>query len=378
MKEIVFVSDFLEHHTLPLCKAFCELGDAKIHYIATTPTPKSRLALGYEDMNEKYDFVIPSYKSKEFENKSLEMIKKADLVILGGVWGKYSQLCNSLSIPTMRISERFLKGNLNPLIKCLKILKYKFLARHEKKVVLLCCGSYAVQDFSKTKKYKGRMLKFGYFPKNEIINEKSCSKDKNSMVWAGRFIDWKHPEAIISLAKNLSAKGIDFKINVIGDGPMFPEFKCAVESDANLNDKIRVYGALKFTEVREVMKKSQIHIFTSDCNEGWGAVLNESMNSRCIPIVNKEIGASTYLISDGINGFKYNDLNQFYDLVEKCLLSDEQTKKELSNNAYNTISDLWNCDVCALRILKILEANNNKVLTKIDLYFDGPLSLENA
>ena len=172
MKNIVIVSDFLEHHTLPLCESFELNNDVKITYIATTPTPASRIALGYEDMNEKYPFVLKAYESKKTKKESYEVIKKADLVILGGVWGKYSSLCNKYNIPTMRISERFLKGKLNKIKQTLKVLKYRFLARHEKNVLLLCCGKYSFEDFNKTKRYKNSPLRVERYRQLELAPDR--------------------------------------------------------------------------------------------------------------------------------------------------------------------------------------------------------------
>ena len=83
---------------------------------------------------------------------------------------------------------------------------------------------------------------------------------------------------------------------------------------------------MKPEQVREYMEKSEIHIFTSDRNEGWGAVLNESMNSACVPVANKAIGSVPYLINDGNNGFMYKDENELYEKVKYLLNNDKDRK----------------------------------------------------
>ncbi len=40
-------------------------------------------------------------------------------------------------------------------------------------------------------------------------------------------------------------------------------------------------GAMSPDKVRAYMERADVFLFTSDFNEGWGAVLNESMNSGC-------------------------------------------------------------------------------------------------
>lgn len=373
-KIIVFISNFLEHHSLPLCESFINANN-DVYYISTCKTPKKRLAMGYDDMNEIYNFVIPVYKGVKYKKIAKNIIKKADLVIYDGVWGKWYSICKRNKIPTMRISERFLKGNVGKVVKTLKIFKYYLLSFREKNTLLLCCGKYAAEDFRLTKHYSNNMLKFGYFPKTEIVDYNSCSKIDNTIIWVGRLIDWKHPELICSLSEHLASKNISFKIGVVGGGAMFNAVKEMVNNNKDISDKVDFYGPLNHVDVRKKMKQATIHILTSDSNEGWGAVLNESMNSYCIPVANSGTGASTYLIKDKVNGFCFNDEKSFFEIIENLLTNKEQNT-EIAFNAYRTIVDKWNSDVCIERILKLLEFFDGDILAKKEIFNEGPLSLE--
>ncbi len=70
------------------------------------------------------------------------------------------------------------------------------------------------------------------------------------------------------------------------------------------------------------MERAEIYLFTSDRQEGWGAVLNEAMNSGCAVLTSHEIGATPYLVKDGENGIVFKsrdqkDLNRrLYELME--------------------------------------------------------------
>lgn len=375
MMRIVYISDFLEHHTLPLIQSFKKLGNIEFYYVAVSRTPIDRIKLGYDDMNESHDFVIKAYESKAEKEKSYQILKKASLAIFGGVWRKYSSICIKHRIPSIRISERFLKGNISFITKIAKILKYKYLSFNEKNFILLCCGHYSYLDFSHTS-YKGHSLKFGYFPEFINLEFNKIKKEKNSMIWVGRFIDWKHPEYIIKLANSLFNKGIDFKISVVGGGPLFDDIFNSIKENPNISDKVIFYGSLNYKKVRDIMEKSEIHIFTSDCNEGWGAVLNESMNSYCIPIVNRGIGSSTYLIDNNVNGFLYNTYDEFESIVIKTLHLDEDKKQKIMQKAYSKLLNEWNSDVCAKRIIELYKNSENGIFKKLDLYDTGPLSLE--
>ena len=125
-------------------------------------------------------------------------------------------------------------------------------------------------------------------------------------------------------------------------------------------------------QVREKMEKADIYLFTSDRNEGWGAVLNESMNSACAVVANKEIGSVPYLIKDGENGLIYNRKKRG-DIVKKVLklIEDKDLKTKLQNNAYKTLITTWNAESAADRLLDLIDCINSGKPTK---YEEGPCS----
>ena len=57
------------------------------------------------------------------------------------------------------------------------------------------------------------------------------------------------------------------------------------------------------------MRNHDIFIFTSDRQEGWGAVLNEAMDSGSTVVASDAIGSSPFLIKDGQNGFLFKSEN---------------------------------------------------------------------
>ena len=158
----------------------------------------------------------------------------------------------------------------------------------------------------------------------------------------------------MEIGKRLKKDGYDFEINMIGNGQLMEATAQAVRSEG-LEREIRILGAMKPEEVRAHMEKAQIHIFTSDRNEGWGAVLNESMNSACVPVANREIGSAPFLIENGKNGYLYSDIDELYEKV-KYLLDNPQERMEMARCAYNTIVKEWNAEVAAERFREL--ANN--------------------
>ena len=82
------------------------------------------------------------------------------------------------------------------------------------------------------------------------------------------------------LAANLRDMGLDFSMKIIGSGEMRDDLAGMIES-LSLSGNVELSGALPVDEIRAEMENAQIFLFTSDRGEGWGVVLNESMNSGC-------------------------------------------------------------------------------------------------
>ena len=81
--KIVFFSNFLNHHQLPLCLELAKRCNNESTFVATEKIPQERLDMQYEDMNEEYSFVLRSYESEEANNKALCLAEEADIAIIG-------------------------------------------------------------------------------------------------------------------------------------------------------------------------------------------------------------------------------------------------------------------------------------------------------
>lgn len=103
-------------------------------------------------------------------------------------------------------------------------------------------------------------------------------------------IKYKHPELVIEIANHLKKNNIDFKINVLGTGEM-KELLIKKIAYNNLYENVFILGAMNPNEVRKYMEKANIFLFTSNYEEGWGAVLNEAMNSGCAVVASHAIGS---------------------------------------------------------------------------------------
>lgn len=368
--KVTFFSNFMNHHQLPFCKEMVKLLGNDFKFVATEDIPVERKELGYESMNDKFDFIIKAYEN---DLKAFQLAIDSDVVIIGSAPDKYIKERIKQKKLVFRYSERIHKSGFK-----LKPFLYVFFKRtflEKNNIFLLCSSAYAANDYNASLAYINRTYKWGYFPETVFYKDiENIIKTKidNSLLWVARFIEWKHPEIVVEIAKKLKSEGYSFKINMIGVGEYFDKIKSLIKYN-NLEQDVFLLGSMSPNDVRSYMEKSSIFLFTSDRGEGWGAVLNEAMNSACAVVASHEIGAVPFMINDNKNGIIYEDGNfdELYNKV-KFLLDNKKTREKLGMEAYTTIVNLWNSKIAAERIINL----SNHLLNgdSFNEYNDGPCS----
>ncbi len=355
--KIAFVSNYFNHHQRPLSDALFELCNGQYVFISTERMTTERKSLGYGEKNIP-EYVKYTYESAKEAEECQDYINNADVVLYGSA--PYSVLKTRLKNGklTFKYSERPYKKGISVLRLPLYLLRAIKDYGVFKNFYLLCASAYASFDFSRAFSFIGKAYKWGYFPvvmQYENIDNLILEKKKSSILWVARFIDWKHPELALEIAKRLKFEGYDFKLTMIGNGELLDSIS-DMSKQNGLDDVVDILGSMKPEQVREHMEKSEIFIFTSDRNEGWGAVLNESMNSACAVVANSAIGSVPFLIKDGENGYMYKDgdIDDLFEKVKK-LLDNADERKLIAKNAYKTMVDEWNAENAAKKFVTLCE-----------------------
>ena len=156
----------------------------------------------------------------------------------------------------------------------------------------------------------------------------------------------------------LKEEGINAKLQIIGAGEMDGQLK-KFSSDNDLENAVEFKGSVPVSEVRKYMEDAEIFLFTSNRQEGWGSVLNESMNSGCAVVASHAAGSAPFIVDDGVNAlmFESENFEDFYKKVKYLLLNDEK-RKEIQKNAYHTMVKEWNANNAvdkALALFKEIE-----------------------
>ena len=377
--KVTFFSNFLNHHQLPFCLAMDKLTEGQFTFVATTPVPQERLRMGYHDMNKQYPFVLTTYDSEENERVAQMLAMRSDVIITGSAPEIYTKMRIEQGKLTFRYSERIYKRGT---WRVLSPRGFRGMMKYHRKyrkapLYMLCASAYTPFDYSLTGSYLGKTFKWGYFPEVKAQNVEALMrlkglKGKPSILWVGRLIEWKHPDASIRLAEKLKQKGYDFELNIIGNGAMEQQLQQMIH-EKQLDDCVSMLGAMSPEKVRDYMEAADIFLFTSDFNEGWGAVLNEAMNSGCAVVASHAIGSVPFLIRDGENGLIYKNGDETGLFNRVVGLIDHPEKRErMGRMAYQALADQWNAETAASRFLQLCQAIQDG--RPLDLFEEGPCS----
>ena len=379
--KLTTVSNYINHHRIPLSNELYRALGEDYHFIQTEPMDEERVKMGWGKELKQIPYLKMYYDEPE---ACQQMIMDSDIVIYSGLEEEsYIQPRLQKGLPVIRGSERLYREGQWKAISP-RGLRKKYLDHtryHNAPVYLLCHGAYVASDFHIVRAYPDKMFKWGYFTEvkeydleqlfAQKVNSRMRGRECISILWAGRFMPLKHPEYAIETAKILKQLNKNFHLDMIGGGEMEQACKNLVKQ-YGLEKEVTFHEFMQPTAVREFMERADIFIFSSNHLEGWGAVLNESMNSACAVVAGSGIGAVPFLIEDGHNGLIYPN-EKMHACIRQVvrLVEDEELRKKLGRNAYQTMVTLWNPQVASKRLLNFCE---NILSGKVEGEETGPLS----
>lgn len=360
---ITFFSNFINHHQIPLANELYSMPEVDYTFVAMEAIPEERLSMGYVDQNKSFPYVLTTYDSAENLCRARELAIESDIVIIGSAPDSIMLERLPTGKLTFHSSERYFKKGITwryfPENFASAMKHIKRFERY-RNYNYLCMSAYAAADINMFANYEGRMFQWAYFTDVKSLDVKNFLKQKSygekvSILWAGRLLSWKHPEDCIYIAKYLQSKGYTFELNIIGNGELEHYLKNEIYKE-HLEEKINMVGALSPDSVRQYMERADIFLFTSDYNEGWGAVLNEAMSSGCAVVASHAAGATPYLIKHNMNGliYKCGEREDLFLQVE-ALVENYELRKKIMKNAVKTMQQDWNAKSAANRLFQLCQ-----------------------
>ena len=362
---LVFITNFINHHQVHLADEFYRLIGDGYRFVETQSIPESFVQSGYPVYER--DYVVKAYADEDQMRKARQLALDADVVIIGSAPESFVTDRIAQGKLTFRYSERWFKSRPWFLTGPKGWMNfYKNHIRHnDKPLYMLCASAFTAEDVNTIGAYKGKCFRWGYFTKVEDVDIEAVTASEDNLhrlMWCARFLKWKHPELPVRLADRLKRRGYRFVLDMYGTGEELEETRLLAKM-LNVEDVVRFCGNCPNDEILSQMRRHDVFLFTSDKNEGWGAVLNEAMSNGCAVVGSDRIGAVPFLVEDGVNGliFTSESLESLEDKV--CRLLDEpQLRRDMARNAYKTMKDVWSEQNAARQFLALVEG-----ITKNDM-----------
>lgn len=362
---ITFFSNFINHHQANVADELYRITDKEYTFVELCPIYDWLLKGGYSDLSSR-PYVLQAWKSKESYEKAVKLLYDSDVALFGGPEAlKLEVLRAKTGKLTFDVSERWLKHGMLNLAspRLLRFFWNYYTTFAHQNVYKLCSSAFACNDHYKLHSFKDKCFKWGYFTKVEDFPletaanfEVSSGETEVHIMWCARFLRWKHPELPVMLAKRLKNKGYRFVLDMYGSGVELEDTR-NLASELEVLDAVRFLGNLPNDEILKQMRQHEVFLFTSDKNEGWGAVLNESMSNGCAVVASNMIGSVPFLIEDGVNGlvFKSEDLDSL-EIKVASLLDNAKYRRTIARNAIHTMRGTWSPANAARQFLKLISA----------------------
>ena len=363
--KLAIVSNYINHHQIPMANELYQKLGADFAFVQTSQMEEDRVKMGWGNEVHEIPYLKLYYEDSD---ACAQLIMDSDVVIFGGVEDEsYIKPRLGAGKIVIRASERlYREGQWKSISPRGRKKKYEDHTQYANApVYLLCHGAYVASDFNIVHAYPDKKYMWGYFPAvntynldNLFLRKLHLDDDGATQVrllWAGRFLKLKHPEYAVKAAKYLVDQNISFHLDMVGGGELEEQLKNLV-SRYRLEQRVTFHGFQPPQSVRRYMEEADIFLFTSNYLEGWGAVLNESMNSACAVVAGHGIGAVPFLLQHEKNGLVYRT-GHFREFREQVLrlCKDAPLRKRLGTKAYETIVKEWNPREAADRLLQFCE-----------------------
>lgn len=387
---LVFYSIILNNHQANVAdELWRKLGDE--YRFVELVAPCEGNAKGGTDDYASRPYLLKAWQSEEEWKEAMQLARTADCCVFSGLPAlPFEKERMRLGLLSFDMSERWMKrGWLNALSPTIRrmVMAYWQGGWARKPIYKLCNGAFVCPDQLKLRTFPGKCYKWGYFTHvGDFDVEASLDVSTSNitpLMWCSRYLSWKHPELPVLAAKRLKDRGYRFVIDMYGTGE-HEERTRRLAHDVDVEDVVRFKGTLPNDQLMAEMSRHEIFLFTSDRNEGWGAVANESMANGCALVASDAIGSVPYLVKDGENGLMFRsaatnssfdnvDESALNDLTEKVmsLLDNKPKLNEIRKNAVLTMQKTWSPENAARSLLQLINDLRNGKDSSI---MDGPCS----
>ncbi|TET09972.1 MAG: glycosyltransferase family 1 protein [Candidatus Atribacteria bacterium] len=168
-------------------------------------------------------------------------------------------------------------------------------------------------------------------------NHYKINDDDKYFLFIGRLSEEKGIDNLIKIFKEIRK----IKLKILGDGPLISDIRKLIER--NKLNNIKMLGYVEGNFKNKLISNSLAVIIPSICFENCPLVLIESLMMGT-PVVVNNIGALPEFISNGYNGFVYNNLKQLEEIILKLYSMDQSDGYKMRENCKKSFFEFFNED----------------------------------
>ena len=167
-----------------------------------------------------------------------------------------------------------------------------------------------------------------------------------SIVFVGRFVEFKSPLTFIEICKQLSEKNITYKARMIGDGDLLESVKSQIKK-YQLEEHVILYGKQTQEEIKFHLLNSDVFVLTGvvDSNgiaETQGLVIQEAQSME-LPVIVSDAGGMNEGMIDNETGFVIQN-NSVDEFVEKIIFlkNNDTVRLEMGRKGREFVLEKYN------------------------------------
>jgi len=231
---------------------------------------------------------------------------------------------------------------------------YKFLRNVSiKSVNTIIVPSNHLSNFIKNIGFSGNLMQINNGTKKSTDIEKIY--DENNFLIVSRLVRHKNIDLIIKSFNDLKKRdSLDFKLNIIGEGPEYKKINNLIEK-FNLSDSITLVGSKFGNELEEYYKNSNYFLQISSY-EGMPHSILEAMNHKLIVIASK-FGGNYELIRNNDFGYIVESIQEdnIIDSIKKAI--NDSRNKIIASKGKNLVNQKYNIELTTQKYAEVIFKN---------------------
>lgn len=188
---------------------------------------------------------------------------------------------------------------------------------------------------------------------------RESGRDPEQILAVGRLDEIKGFSVLVDACRQLRDRGVRFRCDIIGEGPLRPELERQIQSHG-LEAQVRLRGVQPQEEVRKQLYTAGIFVLPSVITrhgnmDGIPVALMEAMACGA-PVVSTTVSGIPELVKTAFSGYLVPP-NESHALADKIadLLGDQSVRTLFSRNARRVVEERFSVSIESAKLLRLFQ-----------------------